>query len=222
MLQHQKIYSVLCSLFSILIIISNLTYQKFISLPIPFVHTFEISVGAILYPLTFLITDLLSEFYGKTQAKFCVKLAIMMNIMVATILFGMDHLQATTWSTLDNATFHRVFSVFGYAFIGSMIACYTSQNIDVMIYLFFKKLTGSRYLWIRNNISAGFSLLIDTIVVISFLTFFKILPQDHAIDLIKNSYAWKLFFTICNTPIFYMSIYLIRSLSVNYQFKTID
>jgi uncharacterized integral membrane protein (TIGR00697 family) len=214
--QQQKIYSLLCALFSILIIISNLTYQKFVTLPIPFVHHFEISVGAILYPLTFLITDLLAEFYGKTHAKFCVKLAIIMNLIFAIILYSMDHLQATIWSTLDNTTFHRVFSVFGYAFIGSMIACYTSQNVDVIIYLYFKKLTGSGYLWIRNNISAGLSLLIDTVIVISFLTFFKILPQDHAFDLIQNSYAWKLFFTICNTPIFYLSIYLIRWSSKNY------
>ena len=193
-----------------MIILSNLTYLKFISLPFPFFHNFEISVGAILYPLTFLITDLIAEFYGKPQAKFCVKLAIIMNIIVAIILTGMDYLPATSWSTLDNTTFHKVFSVFSYAFIGSMIACYSSQNLDVFIYLFLKKISDSRYFWIRNNISAGISLLVDTIIVIGFLTFFKILPQQHSIDLIINSYTWKLFFTICSTPIFYLSVILIR------------
>jgi len=216
---QQKIYSVLCTLFSILIIICNLTYQKFICLPIPFIHTFEISVGAVLYPLTFLITDLLAEFYGEVETKFCVKLAIIMNLIVATILFNMDHLQATAWSTLDNATFHAVFSSFSYAFIGSMIACYVSQNIDVLIYLFFKRLTGSKYLWIRNNISSGLSLLIDTAIVISFLTYFKVVPQEHFFDLIKFSYSWKLFLTICSTPVFYFLNFLIRRASKNYYYN---
>jgi queuosine precursor transporter len=210
--KQYKIFSTLCALFSILIILNNLTYQKFIVLSLPFIHTFEISVGAILYPLTFLINDLIAEFYGKTEAKYCVKLAICMNMTVALILTGMDHLPATSWSTLDNATFHQVFSVFSFAFIGSMIACYTSQNLDVFIYLSLKKISGSRYLWLRNNISSALCLLVDSIVVISFLSFFNILPKDHAIDLIKNSYSWKLFFTISCTPVFYFSVFLIKKL----------
>ena len=172
---NQKIYNILCVLFSLLLVIGKLTYQKFIILKIPFVHTFEISVGAILYPLLFLISDLIAEFFGKAHAKFCLKLAIMMNVVIALIIGLMDYLPATDWSRINNETFHQVFGVFGIAFIGSMLACYVSQTIDIGLYLTIKRLTGDRWIWIRNNLSTAISLLIDTITVLSFLAFFNCL-----------------------------------------------
>lgn len=207
---NQKIYNILCVLFSLLLVIGNLTYQKFIILKIPFVHTFEISVGAILYPLLFLISDLIAEFFGKAHAKFCLKLAIMMNVVIALIIGLMDYLPATDWSRINNETFHQVFGVFGIAFIGSMLACYVSQTIDIGLYLTIKRLTGDRWIWMRNNLSTAISLLIDTITVLSFLAFFNICPKEHLLDLIVNSYLWKLFFSISSTPIFYLMIGIIR------------
>ena len=87
---QEKIYIFLCAAFATLIVTGNLIYQKFVYLPILPFHTFELSVGAILYPLTFLITDLIAEFYGKDKARFCVKLAIAMNVLTAIIIGGMD------------------------------------------------------------------------------------------------------------------------------------
>lgn len=77
----------------------------FFYLILPF-HTFELSVGAILYPLTFLLTDLIAEFYGKDN--FCIKLAIVMNITVALIIAMMNKLNATEWSKIDNVIFNKV------------------------------------------------------------------------------------------------------------------
>ena len=67
-----KMYIVLCAFFSILIVICNLTYQKFVFLPLLPFHTFTLSVGAILYPLMFMLTDLIAEFFDKKKANFCV------------------------------------------------------------------------------------------------------------------------------------------------------
>jgi len=131
----EKIYTGLCVLFCTLIVVGNLTYQKFVILPIPFLHTFELSVGVILYPLTFLLTDLIAEFYGKDKANFCVRFTILINVVVAVLITAMDHLPATTWSTVDASVFHHVFGAYSVAFIGSMIACYISQAIDVFLYL---------------------------------------------------------------------------------------
>lgn len=207
-----KIYTVLTVLFSILLIIGNLTYQKFISLNILGFYRFEISVGAILYPLSFLISDLLAEFFDKKLARFCLKIAITMNVSVALIITLMDKLPATSWSSIDEATFHHVFGAFGIAFIGSMMACYLSQSLDVFIYLNIKKITKNKYLWLRNNISTGFSLFIDTVTVISFLSWFNIFPREHMFQLIQNSYLWKLFFSISCTPLFYLLVFMIRKL----------
>lgn len=209
----QKIYTGLCVLFCVLIALGNLTYQKFVALSIPYFHTFELSVGVILYPLTFLITDLITEFYGKESANFCVHLAIMMNITVALILNGMDHLPATAWSQIDSALFHQVFGLYSVAFISSILACSFSQALDIKLYLWIRKQTQGKHLWLRNNGSTAISLLLDTTIVISIMTLFKVLPRENMLSLIANSYSWKLFFTLCSTPLFYGCVSLIKRFS---------
>jgi uncharacterized integral membrane protein (TIGR00697 family) len=207
-----KIYTGLCVFFSVIIVIGNLTYQKFVTLPIPFFHTFYLSVGAILYPLTYLVSDLIAEFYGRNKAIFCIRFALLMNIIAALIIYCMEHLEATSWSRIDDYMFHAVFGMYSIAFIGSIIACFISQNIDIYLYLFLRKLTKDKSLWLRNIMSTSVSLFIDTFIVIGFMTYFEILPQKHMWDLIYNSYSFKLFFSICSTPLFYLCVYIIGKL----------
>lgn len=206
----EKIYISLCVFFCVLIVMGNLTYQKFVSINILPFHTFELSVGAILYPLTFLVTDLIAEFYGKERARFCVHFAIIINIIAATIISIMDFLPATSWSKIDDTTFHSVFGFYSIAFIGSIIACYIAQTVDVLFYLWLRKLTGGRHLWLRNNGSTLISLFIDTFIVIWFMSTFGALPKEQMWVLIFNSYSWKLFFTVCSTPLFYISVAIIK------------
>lgn len=215
--RYHKIYTGLCVVFCTLIILGNLTYQKFVSLSIPMVHTFELSVGAILYPLTFLMSDLIAEFYGKERAKFCVRFALAMNAMVALILMLMNALPATSWSKIDDITFQHMFGFYTVAFLGSMIACYVAQAVDISLYLFIKERTKGKYLWLRNNVSTACSLLVDTCIVITILTVFNVLPKDQWQNLIINSYSWKLFFTIMSTPLFYLGVQLIKMMLQNFK-----
>jgi queuosine precursor transporter len=212
MTKDDSIYTSLCVLFSVLLVMGNLIYQKFVSLPIFPFHTFELSVGAILYPLTFLLTDLITEFYGKEKANFCVRLAISMNVFIACVVAGMDQLESTTWSKIDNATFHKVFGLYSVAFIGSIIACYTAQMVDISIYMWIRKITKGKWLWARNNGSTAISLFVDTSIVITFMAAFHVLPADRMCPLIINSYLFKLFFSICSTPLFYILVGVIRNL----------
>jgi len=205
-----RMYIILCAFFSVLIVVCNLTYQKFVFLPaLPF-HTFELSVGAILYPLMFMLTDLIAEFYDKKRATFCVRLAIAMNVVAAFIVTGMDHLQATPWSKIDNALFHKVFGLYGLAFVAIIFACYVAQLVDITLYLWIKKLTRGKWLWLRNNGSTAISLFVDTFVAINLLTLLDIFPRDHMWIIIANSYSFKLFATVCNTPLFYVLVGMIK------------
>lgn len=206
----EKIYAGLCVLFAVFIVTGNLIYQKFVSLPLLPFHTFELSVGAILYPFTFLITDLITEFYGKKRAGFCVKMALAMNITIAFFIMGMDNLNATAWSKISDQDFHRVFGAYGIAFMGSVLACYISQWVDIRLYLGIRRLTKERWLWLRNNGSTAISLLIDTFVVLGFMTAFGIFPAKQLGSLIFNSYLFKLFFVVCSTPLFYIGVWIIR------------
>lgn len=212
MTNSEKIYTGLCILFTTFIVLGNLTYQKFVLLPLPF-YTFELSVGVILYPLVFMMTDIITELYTKEKAMFCVKFSIIMNVLVAFIITCMDHLRATSWSTIDNEAFHTVFGHYGLAFISSLIACYAAQAIDVYLYQWIRKLTKGKYLWLRSNGSSCISLFFDTLIVIGLLTLFGIFPLEHMGMLIFNGYIWKLIITLFSTPIFYMCVSTIKYFS---------
>lgn len=207
----EKIFIFLCTFFTSMLVLNNLTYQKFVSLDLKF-HVFELSAGAVLYPLTFLITDLIAEFYGKERANFCVNLALIINIISAIIVYGMDMMPAASWSKIDSETFHNVFGFFAIAFSASLIACFVAQKLDVIIYLYLKEFTGGSLLWIRNLGSTAISLIVDTTIVVIVLTIFGILPHEQMIMLIIDSYSWKLFFTILSAPLFYLFVGLIRKL----------
>ncbi|MDE8611271.1 queuosine precursor transporter [Rickettsia felis] len=190
-------------------IVGNLIYQKFVYLNIFNFYILELSIGAIFYPLTFLLTDLIAEFYGKERANFCVKLAIIFNIIVVLIISLMDKLEATNWSNVDNITFHKVFGSYHISFLASTFACYIAQLVDINIYLWIRKITKGKYLWIRNNFSTAISLFIDTFIVIGIMSLFNIFPFDQLGQLVLNSYSFKLFFTVFSTPIFYLAVWLI-------------
>lgn len=211
-----KIYTTLCVLFSVLIVIGNLMYQKFIALNIFSLYTFELSVAAILYPLTLLLTDLITEFYGKEKSKFCVKLAITISIIVAIIIILVDNLNATTWSKVDNKIFHLVFGNYKVSFLASTIACYISQLVDIKIYLWIKNLTHNRFLWLRSNISTAISILVHTSVAVSILFTFGILPLERVTLVAASNYFFKFFFNIFSTPIFYLAVWIIKAIKENH------
>ncbi len=212
MTRFEKIYIGLCILFSVLIVIGNLVYQKFVSLHLLPFHTFEISAGAVLYPLTFLITDLITEFYGKNKAQFCIRFAAVTSILTAFVIAGMDFLPSTAWSKVNDATFHKIFGMYIIGF-GSIVACYAAQAVDIILYLWIRRLTKGKHLWLRNNGSTTISLFVDTSIMISLMTLFGVVPKEQVCLLIMNSYSYKLFFTVCSTPLFYLCVYLIRSLT---------
>lgn len=209
----EKIYLILCLLFSVIVVIGNLLYQKFVTIDFLSLYSFELGAGAILYPVTFLITDLIAEFFGKKRANFCVKLSIMANFVAILIVMLINSLPATSWSKITDELFQNVFGFHGIAFICSIIACYVSQNIDVIIYLWIKKITNGRILWARSNFSTAISLFIDSTIVLGLLSLFKIIPSEQIWTLIGNTYSFKLLFTICNTPIFYICYALIKFLN---------
>jgi len=210
---QNKIYTALSTLFSLLIILGNTVCQKFVYLPIFSFHTFELSAGCILYPATYMLTDLIAEFYGKASARYCVRVAMVMNIMMALLLTFMDQLNATQWSKVDDATFHNVFGLYSIFLAGSLVACYISQYVDITIYLLLRKMTHGKIIWLRNLASTSISLLIDTCIVVCFIAIFGALPLEQVSSLIFNSYLYKLFASVCCVPLLYAGISVINKIT---------
>ena len=210
-----KIYLYLAALFITSLVVSNLIFQKFFYW-YPFDGTvfgsrlFELSVGILPYPITFLITDLISEIYGKRAANRVVTAGIFASFFSMGILLVSDIVPAMESSPVDDATFTRVFSLSPLAVLASMIAYLLAQFVDIRIYHFWKKLTKGKMLWLRNNFSTFASQFLDTFSVILLLSIFGILPWDLFYGLVLSGFIFKVLVAALDTPLLYLFVWMFR------------
>ncbi|MFL2611028.1 MAG: queuosine precursor transporter [Flavobacteriaceae bacterium] len=211
----QRLYFFLGSIFITALVVSNLIFQKFFSwYPFNFevfgIKLFELSVGVLPYPITFLITDIISEIFGKSKANQVVIMGIVASIFSIGLLLLGDVLPANSTSPIDDETFNLVFSASPLAVLASMTAYLIAQFLDIRIYHFWKQLTKGKYLWLRNNFSTFSSQIIDSTTVIALLCFFDILVWDLFLGLVLSSIIFKIIVAIIDTPLLYLLVGLIR------------
>jgi len=210
----ESLYLILASIFIASLVSCNLIFQKFFQFDIwlPFIgeYTFAQSVGLLPYPITFLVTDIISEIYGQKRASRVVTAGLFASIFMLIIVTISDLSQAAPWSPIDNQTFSKVFGLSGAAVFASMMAYLIAQYIDVRVFHFWKKLTHGKHLWLRNNASTMFSQFVDTFSVLFLLCFLDVLPWDKFSILLINGFLFKVFFAAFDTPIVYGLTYIIR------------
>ena len=211
----QRIYLYLAALFITSLVVSNLIFQKFFYW-YPFegtvfgVRLFELSVGILPYPITFLITDLISEIYGQKRANQVVLAGIFASFFSIGIILVAGAVPAIPNSPIDDAVFTQVFSLSPLAVLASMIAYLTAQLIDIRIYHFWKKITQGKYLWLRNNCSTFASQIIDSVTVVALLCSFGLLPWNMFLGLVVSGVIFKLFVAVIDTPFLYLFVGLFR------------
>lgn len=209
-------YLFLGALFITSLVVSNLIFQKFFYWkPFGDAHLFgaslfELSVGILPYPVTFLITDLISEVYGRKKANQVVTAGIFASFFSMGIILLAHLAPAISDSPVDDATFGRVFALSPIAVLASMMAYLFAQYIDIAIYHFWKGLTGGRHLWLRNNFSTFFSQTVDTFTVVFLLCAFGVLPWDKFYGLFVAGVIFKIMIAAIDTPFLYLSVYIFR------------
>ena len=213
-LAHQ-IFLYLAALFITSLVVSNLIFQKFfywypIDSTLFKIPLFELSVGILPYPITFLITDLISEIYGQKKANQVVVAGIFASFFSIGILLIADMVPAISSSPVDDQTFSKVFSLSPLAVLASMIAYLCAQFVDIRLYHFWKKLTQGRMLWLRNNFSTFSSQFIDTVSVISLLSLFGVLEWDLFWGLVLSGFLFKILVAALDTPLLYFFVFLFR------------
>ena len=205
-----SIYLILAALFIASLVASNLIFQKFFYWE-PFgLYRFEISVGILPYPITFLITDVLSEIYGKKKANRVVIAGIFASFFSMFIILIADFAPAIESSPINDEVFHQVFGLSPLAVFASMIAYLFAQFIDIRIFHFWKKLTSGKHLWLRNNFSTFASQFIDTFTVLFLLCTFKILPWPIFTSLLISGFLFKVIIAALDTPLLYLIVYAFR------------
>ena len=211
-----QIYLYLGALFITSLVVSNLIFQKFFFWK-PFgdvtvfgAPLFELSVGILPYPITFLITDLISEIYGQKKANQVVTAGIFASVFSMGIIFVANYVPAIEGSPINDTTFTAVFGLSPLGVLASMLAYLTAQYIDISIYHFWKRFTKGRYLWLRNNFSTFTSQFVDTFTVVGLLCIFGVLPWSMFYGLVISGFLFKIFIALLDTPLLYLFVYLLR------------
>jgi len=207
-----KIYMVLAALFITSLVVSNLIFQKFFSWNFFGIYTFEISVGILPYPITFLVTDIISEIYGKKKANQVVVMGIFASFFSLLIIYVSNMVPATDWSPVNNTLFTKVFGFSSVAVFSSMIAYLLAQFVDIRIYHFWKQKTKGKHLWLRNNFSTITSQFLDTFSVLFLLCSFGVIEWHLFSKLLLSGFLFKVLIAALDTPILYLAVYYFKEL----------
>ena len=220
-------FSILMAGFVVFLVLTNIIGVKlFLAFPewLPngfFGEPITLTTGILTYPITFLVTDIVCEVYGRRRANITVFTGFVMSLLsLVLIQIALAVPGSPVWpsgnpnyATVEamQQAYDSVFTLPGILIFASMTAYLIAQLMDVRLFHFWKRVTHGRHLWLRNNGSTMISQLVDTVVVNSiFLSFGLGLPWDIVAKVIVAAYVFKLVFAAIDTPFIYLGAALLR------------
>ena len=205
-----RIYLILAALFIASLVACNLIFRKFFHWSPVEGLIFEQSVGLLPYPVTFLVTDLISECFGKRRANEVVLAGLFASAFTLIIVTFSQSIPAADWSPVSNSEFDHVFGSTIVAVSASMAAYLLAQFLDVKLFHFWKSLTKGKKLWLRNNLSTIPSQFVDTFTVLFLMCSLGQIEWALFTSLLMNGFIFKVLVALIDTPLVYAGSWLIR------------
>lgn len=216
--RKQLVFFVLGGFFLTNAILGELTGGKLFAMPALDLGLFRLpsvvlSIGVIPWPVVFITTDLINEYFGKRGVRQLTFLAVAMIGYAFLLLLAAMQVPAWDRSPVPGEVFARVFGQSMWIIVGSLTAFLISQFVDVIVFHMVKKRTGRRLLWFRATGSTFVSQLIDTFVV-GFIAFrlpsiLEIpnytMTADEYLRLGAGNYMYKVLIAIAVTPLIYLA-----------------
>lgn len=200
----ELLYLIICASFSVIVVVSNIISAKICILP--FFLGLSIPAGLITYPLSLSLSNFVSELYGKAHAQMMVYIAFGMNVLACMLIQF-----ALFLPSFEQEAFESTMGLGGLRIFASLSAYLIAQLVDIHLYATIRRWTDSRFLWLRNNGSQLTSQLVDTIVIdIIFLYWGLKMDLAQVIPIMLFSYMYKALFTVANTPLLYLLVFLNR------------
>ncbi len=201
------LFITLVSLFMTCLVVGDIIGGKLSSFEL-FGKEWVFSVGQLAFPVTFILTDILNEFYGRTVVRRVTFIAFFM----VGLTFGLIYLAAAlpwapftldgSWTGVGPTHFEVVFTQATQIQLASMVAFLIGNLIDISMFWFLKRLTGNRMLWLRTTGSTAVSQLIDTVIISGIIWGSKV-PFSTYVTIVMTSYFIKLLAAIAITPLIY-------------------
>lgn len=194
------------------IFITNAIVAELIGGKLIEIGPFILSVGILPWPIVFVATDLINEYFGKEGVKKLTYLTTGLIFYTFLILFMAMVIPASGVSAVSDFAFKEVFGQGMWIIIASIIAFVCSQLLDATLFQMFKKKTGDRMIWLRSTGSTVISQLFDSFIVsgIAFWMTGKVSTEDY-INMASTGYAFKLMLAVALTPLIYLGHYVIKN-----------
>ena len=202
---RQRLYVYLCAVFLTALLIGDTIGSKLFTVDIPFgVTTLHatLSVGAIWFPITFLLTDVINEFYGSVGARLVTFVGFFMAIFAFVVIWIARLIPAADFSPVPQAAFETVLGNANRIFVASLVAYLVGQLVDIAVFQSAKRLTQSRHIWLRSTGSTLISQLIDTLIV-TYVAFYGKIPTARLHQTATTSYLVKVLLAVGLTPVIY-------------------
>ena len=216
-------YSYIMATFCVVLVLTNIIGTKlFLAFPSQLPNGFwggpiTLTSGIITYPFTFLLTDIVSEIYGRRRADrmvwtgFALSLLMLILVQISIFLPGSPHWvnAGLGYSNVDGMqqAWESVFTLPGILIFASMSAYLVAQLMDNRLFHFWRRVTKGRHLWLRNNASTWISQFFDTLIVNSiFLGFGLKLGWALVWQVILANYVFKLLIAALDTPLVYLGV----------------
>lgn len=202
------VFTILAGIFITNAVVAELIGGKIIQLG-PFI----MSIGIIPWPVVFLTTDLINEYYGKNGVK---KLTFITASLIAyafiVLFFSINIPAAKGVSAVTDEQFQAVFGQSMWIIFASIVAFLVSQFVDVFIFWLLRNKTGGKMIWLRSTGSTVVSQLIDTFIVlgIAFWLTGKMSTSEY-VNAALTGYTFKLIIAIILTPLIYLGRYLVNN-----------
>ncbi len=187
---------------------------------------FNLTAGVVLWPVVFITTDIINEYFGKQGVKKITYLTVFFISFAFLVITGVTALEpAQFWLDINSTdadgnafdmdfAFNKVFLQGAYIIIGSLAAFLIGQLLDVFVFHKLRRLTGSKMLWIRATGSTLVSQLVDSFVVL-FIAFYLLAPSGgqwtiaQVLSVGIINYIYKFIVALALTPLLYIAHYLI-------------
>ena len=196
---RQKLYVVLSGIFVASLLTADIVAGKYFV-----IFGLELSVGVIPFPIAFLLTDIVNEYYGRAGARFLTVVGMAMLVFAYGIIYMSRILPVSPHSPVSQAAMDGVFGISGRLFAASLTSYIVSQYVDIHIFHITKRVTQSKHLWLRALGSTAFSQVVDTGFV-NFGALFGIMSMGQIAQISVLSYAYKLLVAAVLTPLCYLA-----------------
>ena len=205
---RQKLFAVLVALFVTSLIVGDLIGGKLYDLGVELGGLpLGISVGMIPFPIVFLLTDLINEFYGKKAARFVTMVGFAMALFTIVVL---QLAVMVPWPASPfQGSFDTIFASSQKILFASTIAYLTAQLIDIALFHYVKRKLGDRMLWLRATGSTVVSQLVDTFVI-GFIVWWSDKTLPEILGIVLTSYLAKVAVAIGATPLIYAAHALVE------------